>query len=87
MSCCKVQRYATLVAALILLCMLTLGESIAADVPGSGDHPLVGRFEGAEIVGYSVKEYDETQIIEQWLKQKRGTKVEILSPERGEKRE
>jgi outer membrane protein OmpA-like peptidoglycan-associated protein len=64
MSCCKVQRYATLVAALILLCMLTLGESIAADVPGSGDHPLVGRFEGAEIVGYSVKDYDETQIIE-----------------------
>jgi outer membrane protein OmpA-like peptidoglycan-associated protein len=35
-----------------------------ADVPGSGDHPLVGRYQGAEIVGYSVKEYDETTVID-----------------------
>ncbi|HMK42141.1 MAG TPA: hypothetical protein VK451_11355, partial [Methyloceanibacter sp.] len=60
MSCCKVQRYATVVTALALASMLTLGNTGASDILGSGDHPLVGRYQGAEIVGYSIKEYDET---------------------------
>jgi OOP family OmpA-OmpF porin len=38
--------------------------AFAADVAAGSDYPLVGRYEGAEIVGYSVKEYDETQMIE-----------------------
>ncbi len=36
----------------------------AADVEGSSDHPLVGRYEGSEIVGYEVMEYDETNLVE-----------------------
>jgi excinuclease ABC subunit C len=32
-------------------------------------------------------EIDEVSIIESWLRQKRGTKVEILKPERGEKKQ
>ncbi|HMK41312.1 MAG TPA: OmpA family protein [Methyloceanibacter sp.] len=64
MSCCKVPRYATVVAALALASMLTLGNAGASDIPGSGDHPLVGRYQGAEIVGYSIKEYDETTVID-----------------------
>jgi len=36
----------------------------AADVEGSADHPLVGRYEGAEIVGYEVTEYDEATLLE-----------------------
>jgi OOP family OmpA-OmpF porin len=36
----------------------------AADIDGSADHPLVGRFAGAEIVGYEVKAYDEATVLE-----------------------
>ena len=34
----------------------------AADLPGSGDHPLLKRFGGAEIVGYDVKRFDEYEL-------------------------
>ena len=36
----------------------------ATDIEGSSDHPLVGRYQGAEIVGYEVTEYDEAALIE-----------------------
>ena len=36
----------------------------AADVAGSSDHPLVGRYDASEIVGYTVTEYDETNLLE-----------------------
>ena len=36
----------------------------AADVAGSSDHPLVGRYDGSEIVGYTVTEYDEANLVE-----------------------
>jgi outer membrane protein OmpA-like peptidoglycan-associated protein len=35
----------------------------AADVAGSSDHPLVGRYEGSEIVAYKVTEFDEVALI------------------------
>jgi outer membrane protein OmpA-like peptidoglycan-associated protein len=35
-----------------------------ADVAGSKDHELVGRYEGSEIVGYQESEYDEVKIVE-----------------------
>lgn len=35
-----------------------------ADVEGSADHPLVGRYQGAEIVAYEVMEYDEANLLE-----------------------
>jgi outer membrane protein OmpA-like peptidoglycan-associated protein len=41
-----------------------LAAAWAADVAGSGDHPLVGRYEGSEIVAYNVKEFDEVTVIE-----------------------
>jgi outer membrane protein OmpA-like peptidoglycan-associated protein len=53
-----------LVAALVLMWGLALSAARAADIAGSSDHPLVGRYEGSGIVAYNVKEYDETQIIE-----------------------
>lgn len=37
--------------------------SIAADVKGSKDHPLVGRYTGSEIFGYKVSEFDEHRFI------------------------
>ena len=36
----------------------------AADIEGSSDHPLVGRYEGSEIVAYKVVEFDEVTVIE-----------------------
>lgn len=39
-------------------------RSSAADIEGSSDHPLVGRYEGAEIVGYTVAAYDEAIILD-----------------------
>jgi OOP family OmpA-OmpF porin len=36
----------------------------AADVEVSQDYPLVGRYEGAEIAGYAVTDYDEVTILD-----------------------
>jgi OOP family OmpA-OmpF porin len=44
--------------------LLAGGAVQAADVEGSSDHPLVGRYEGSEIVGYEVTEYDEAALVE-----------------------
>lgn len=35
---------------------------LAADLPGSKDHPLLKRFGGSEIVGYDVKRFDEFEL-------------------------
>lgn len=37
--------------------------ALAADVEGSSDHPLVGRYDGSEIVGYEASEYDEALLL------------------------
>jgi OmpA-OmpF porin, OOP family len=36
----------------------------AADVSGSRDHPLVGRYAGSEIVGYRTTDFDEVKIVD-----------------------
>jgi outer membrane protein OmpA-like peptidoglycan-associated protein len=43
---------------------LLMGAAHAADVAGSSDHPLVGRYQGSEIVGYRVTEFDEVKTVE-----------------------
>jgi OmpA-OmpF porin, OOP family len=40
------------------------GTAHSADVENGKDHPLVGRYEGSEIVGYGIADYDEAVIIE-----------------------
>jgi OOP family OmpA-OmpF porin len=52
------------------LCALLLAGSAAfssaahaADVAGGKDHPLVGRYEGSEIVGYRAKAFDEVKVV------------------------
>ncbi len=64
MTSSPARRSLFFVAALALTSGLALGAARAADVAGSSDHPLVGRYDGAEIVGYKVTEFDETSIIE-----------------------
>lgn len=44
------------------LALLALSATAHAAVPGT-DHALVGRYEGAELVGYSSSEYDEVEVI------------------------
>ena len=36
----------------------------AEDVAGSQDYPLLGRYQGSEIVAYEVTEYDETTVVD-----------------------
>jgi outer membrane protein OmpA-like peptidoglycan-associated protein len=38
---------------------MTMGSALAEDVPDSEDHPLVGRYEGSEIVEYKHNDFDE----------------------------
>jgi outer membrane protein OmpA-like peptidoglycan-associated protein len=65
MNTSPARRSLFLVAALALMCGLALGSAArAADVAGASDHPLVGRYEGSEIVAYQVTEFDEVTIIE-----------------------
>lgn len=49
-------------AALCAVCISVVVQ--AADIEGSSDHPLVGRYEGSEIVAYKVAEFDEVTVIE-----------------------
>jgi OOP family OmpA-OmpF porin len=65
MNTSPARRSLGLIAALALMCGLALGSAArAADIAGSSDHPLVGRYEGSEIVAYKVTEFDEVTIIE-----------------------
>jgi outer membrane protein OmpA-like peptidoglycan-associated protein len=49
--------------ALLLALVGGVSAALAADVPGSSDHPLVGRFAGTEIVGYLTRNFDEAKIV------------------------
>lgn len=40
----------------------TAAQSVHA--AGAGDHPLVGRYEGSDLVGHKVSDFDEVQIID-----------------------
>ena len=50
---------------LIMVSMLTVSEPAAADVPGSADHPLIGRFEGSTITAYERLAFDEVAVARQ----------------------
>lgn len=41
------------------LAAMLLSPALAEDIPDSEDHPLVGRYEGSEIVEYTHSDYDE----------------------------
>jgi OmpA-OmpF porin, OOP family len=44
--------------------LIALFWSFAAHAAPAADHPLVGRYEGSELVGYFNKDYDEADVIE-----------------------
>lgn len=43
----------------VLLLVLMTSSNAVADVAGSSDHPLIGRFAGSKIIGYISNDYDE----------------------------
>jgi len=42
---------------------LLVGQAVAQDIEGSVDHPLIGRFEGATIQYYDVRNFDEYRML------------------------
>ena len=50
-------------AAIILFPLAMSGAASAADVEGSKDHPLVSRYEGAQIVKYSQEKFNEYTLL------------------------
>lgn len=52
---------------MVLGMMFWITAAQAADVEGAKDHALTGRFEGAEIIEYSYKEFDEYRFIVEQL--------------------
>lgn len=61
------RRHPCLFRLLRLLVLLLAGPlhtpALAKDVPGASDHPLVGRYEGAQITLFEVKAFDEQRLI------------------------
>lgn len=57
---CNQRLSAGILPTLVMLVGLFMSSTaLAADVKGSKDHPLIGRFAGSEILGYSHKNFDE----------------------------
>lgn len=42
---------------------LSLAQARAADIQGAQDHPMVGRYEGSEIIAYEQKAFDEYRLM------------------------
>jgi outer membrane protein OmpA-like peptidoglycan-associated protein len=42
---------------------IAVGYGAEGDVSGSADHPLIGRYSGAKIIDYDVRQYDEASMI------------------------
>jgi OmpA-OmpF porin, OOP family len=63
MSLSTVQRWLRI--GLLLFAAMCVSSGVrAADIEGSSDHPLVGRYQGSEIVAYKVTEFDEVTVID-----------------------
>lgn len=54
---------ARLCVRLCVLIGLSASTALAADEPGSKDHPVLGRYEGSEIKYYKSAEYDEAAVL------------------------
>jgi len=59
----RIRRYVA-AAAFAFGCSAFGLAALASDIAGSSDHPLVGRYEGSEIVGYRVTQFDETKLVD-----------------------
>ncbi len=64
----------------VVLMVLTAGTAIAADLPNSKDHPLLGRVKGTEIVAYDVKRFDSVAFQTSSFKKGASTGNEFAQP-------
>jgi outer membrane protein OmpA-like peptidoglycan-associated protein len=51
-------------AAAMMCGALCAGVALAEDMPGAQDHPMIGRYDSSEIVGYTITEFDEAKYID-----------------------
>lgn len=59
----------TRLTAALLFCLPALAVS-AKDIAGSKDHPLVGRYQGSEIVSFKSSDFDEQRLLDRALPQR-----------------
>ncbi len=59
-----VVRWITTVLAALSLSMAVASASLAEDIEGSKDHPLVGRYDGSTIVYYKYAKFDEAALLQ-----------------------
>jgi OmpA-OmpF porin, OOP family len=55
---------AAMMLAVVMVSSALTATARAEDVAGSQDYPLLGRYQGSEIVAYEVTQYDETTVLE-----------------------
>lgn len=70
-----IPRFIAAAAAALLLFSEYAG---AQDIAGSADHPLIGRFEGAEIKAYDYREFDEYKFAGQAITSDDGSGLEAV---------
>ena len=56
------RRFICYFATVVLSLFTNVGTSLAADVKGSQDHPVISRFPGSEIVGYFHRDFEQVQL-------------------------
>lgn len=56
-------RVSLFLGAVSFSCAVAASVTFAADEPGSSDHPLIGRYEGAAIVFYKSSDFDEAALL------------------------
>ncbi|MDQ0505090.1 OmpA family protein [Xanthobacter agilis] len=56
-------RRTTRPSAFAVVMLLSLAPALAKDLPGGKDHPLVGRYDGAQITSYEAVAFDEQHLL------------------------
>lgn len=58
-----ISRWLALAGLVPLFAAVAPAGAAEGDVPGSADHPLIGRFEGSVISGYDARDFDEYRFV------------------------
>lgn len=57
-----------MLATAVAVHLAVISQSVADDIAGSADHPLVGRFESSVISAYDYREFDEYSFADEAIK-------------------
>src|SRR5690606_15766391 len=65
-----IRRGCIITTSVMVMAAIGVGDmAVAADVPGSADHPLIPRYEGAEIVAYDTQAFTQRSFARAPVKQ------------------